>query len=264
MKGPLVHRRGFTLIELLVSIAVLSMLAISLFNILNSTSSIWARSEQQSDAQREVRAAMDLMASDLRGMVRSSDFDYFFYKADGPADRVTIQNYRAAASAGGTLFFFSMRSRGSQDPARTTGELCGIGYYVSYTQDPQMDPRLPARSSYKLYRKLFSSADAATTLTSGSVSFSTAVNPDDIVASNVVNLAITPYWLDASGNLDRTVPADSLRNGPVAIDIEMTAFPATAAQALNSQSAWEGSEPRLQNYYQRNLQKFSTRVFLKR
>lgn len=57
--------RAFTLVELLVSITILTVLVGVLFQVFNATVTGWQRAENRTDAFREARAALALMARDI-------------------------------------------------------------------------------------------------------------------------------------------------------------------------------------------------------
>ena len=57
--------RAFTLLELMVAVTVSLILVGFLFQILSSSLTTWTRSEQRTDAFREARAALQIMARDL-------------------------------------------------------------------------------------------------------------------------------------------------------------------------------------------------------
>lgn len=60
------HRRGFTLVELLVSIVLVAIVAIATFQFMSSISTVFSVQEQVTDAQSNVRFAMDTVTGDAK------------------------------------------------------------------------------------------------------------------------------------------------------------------------------------------------------
>ena len=63
--------RAFSLVELLIAMALMSLIVISLMQVFSSTQRAFRAGVSQSDVMEGGRAAMDLIATDLRGMAAS-------------------------------------------------------------------------------------------------------------------------------------------------------------------------------------------------
>ena len=267
-------RGGFTLVELLVSIVVLTMLTLALFNVLNATTTSWNRTEQRTDSYREARAALDVIARDLQTMVKSADFDFWAWKkASSPEDTtlpagVTVTNYQTPAKSGSAVFLYSLQPRGAQDPdpaKHNFGQLCRIGFYLHYSRD------VSGRDTYKLYRHFKMSSEVGN-LTSA-FSASADPNADEVLARNVVDFLLTPYWTQADGTLTTTEPNPVARAMPAMIEVRLLALSESAAVVLSTRgrSAWEdnsyqGTGSNLtptQRVRSAGGQQFTTRVHLR-
>jgi prepilin-type N-terminal cleavage/methylation domain-containing protein len=69
--------RAFTLIEIMVVMALLSLIVIALMGVFNATQTAFRASVTQTDVLEGGRAAMDLIADDLRGMSPSLGYSNF-------------------------------------------------------------------------------------------------------------------------------------------------------------------------------------------
>ena len=74
--------RGFTLVEVMVVVALLSLIVIALMGVFSSTQRAFRASVTQTDVLEGSRAAMDLMATDLRNMVPSDGVSNYLYLGD--------------------------------------------------------------------------------------------------------------------------------------------------------------------------------------
>ncbi len=70
-------RRGFTLIEILVAIAVLSVLMVLVFSVIEDTSRIWRRSTAKIEAFQDARNAFQLITRTLSQATLNVYYDYF-------------------------------------------------------------------------------------------------------------------------------------------------------------------------------------------
>lgn len=71
------QRSGFTLVELLVSITILSMLAVLLLQMLSSSSDIWRRNRERTEAFKAARVAFERVTSNLSQATLDTYLDYF-------------------------------------------------------------------------------------------------------------------------------------------------------------------------------------------
>jgi prepilin-type N-terminal cleavage/methylation domain-containing protein len=70
-KSPIGNSRAFSLIEVMIVVSLLSLIVLALMAVFNSTQRAFRASVTQSDVLEGSRAAMDLIASDLRGITPS-------------------------------------------------------------------------------------------------------------------------------------------------------------------------------------------------
>jgi type II secretory pathway component PulJ len=64
---------AFTLVEVMVSVTILTGLIFLLFAVVDGTTRVWNQSEQRVDAFREARAALFVIARDLKSAVSAPD-----------------------------------------------------------------------------------------------------------------------------------------------------------------------------------------------
>lgn len=140
--------RSFTLVELMVAGVITSLLLLGMTGIFDQSMKAWRLASRRADAEREVRAALGTIQRDLRGL---------WVETNVPAYRITNRvptlNYvnfprtpELAQSV--AVFFLSTQAQDAQpDAGVNMGDLCGVGYYVSW--DPAANDR---RGGYNLYR----------------------------------------------------------------------------------------------------------------
>ncbi len=71
------RRRGFTLVELLVSITILSLLSMLLLQMLSSSSDIWRKNRERTEAFKSARVAFERVTSKLSQATLDTYLDYF-------------------------------------------------------------------------------------------------------------------------------------------------------------------------------------------
>lgn len=114
---------AFTLVEMLVSIAVVSLLMLTVVGILSSATILTGESRKQIDADNEARAVFDRMTGDFNRMVNRTDVDYIFAKVSGSG---------ATAGANDTFFFYSEApALASTTSTSLQGTVALIGYNIS-------------------------------------------------------------------------------------------------------------------------------------
>jgi len=140
------NRNGFTLIEVMVVVTLLSLIVLALMAVFNSTQAAFRASVTQSDVLESGRAAMDLMASDLKQMSPSCDY------SNTPG--TCAVNFLAAVPAGYTpllqpLVASSQQRTNVQETifilSRQNQTWTGVGYVAANSPSPQGD-------LYSLYR----------------------------------------------------------------------------------------------------------------
>lgn len=170
-------RAAFTLVELLVSMAVVSLLLVSLARILADTQFAWMGAKARTDEFREARAAFDAIASKLSQATLNS---YWGYKLDpsgvpelyqrqselhfvcGPV--TTLLATSAQASGHGVFFQAPIGESSStgatasaaSSPVDLTQTLNGWGWYARYESDLERRPEFltasgtPERKRFRL------------------------------------------------------------------------------------------------------------------
>lgn len=158
LRGDRRRREAFTLIELLVAMTVGILLIVILFQIFGVAATAWQRSENQVDAYREARAALQLMTRDLSAIS--------FQFPTGPASLPTD---------GGIAPNLVLDKYPSPDPARQAGDLnneevyclttvpntglsslCAVGYFCQWLPDVARNGAKAPRA-YALYRQFLGS-----------------------------------------------------------------------------------------------------------
>ena len=259
------------------AVAVLSTLMVLLFGFFDQATQAWQASERKIDAFREARAALYFLRRDLQGMVVDENIPWVMFNdpqgvndAPPPSGYGPIRATAPLAANGDTLFFISRQSLDAQE-AGSLGDLCAIGYYLSYSSNLQAGDSGIPRRSYKLHRYFKSSnaaweqggatatglrpfltalstqraadasggqpATAAAAFLASSQTLFAAANPvsgDEVLARNVVNLFIRAYRSDHT----QIPTAGPLGEKPAFFEISLLALNNDTAAKLASQADW--------------------------
>ena len=94
------HRllRAFTLVEMLVSMVVLALLVVAMMALVDGAAKLWRDNEGRTDACREARAALVVMARDLRNAVASTSADFI---------KFNLRSGAAGTNFGSNVFFLA-------------------------------------------------------------------------------------------------------------------------------------------------------------
>lgn len=239
---------AFSILELLVAVSVLSILLVILLNIVQGATSLWRGSENKVEAYREARAALQVMASDLKNILPTTNADFF---------RTNLTNSP-------NIGFLAALPISSQDTTSSKSDVCTVGYFLAYG-DKSLVAGTSGRQSYNLYRYFVESNETFTNLTANSttaltISFDT--NHFEILARNVVDFQTTYFVTNSSGLTNWTQSAASPM--PQVVEIKVTAVNNERTMrfgARNAQSEWtiftaDTNAPD----YQKNTKTFTTRI----
>ena len=152
---------SFTLVELMAAMTVLSLLMVALVAMFDQAMRGWQSAQRGIDARREVRAALQLIDRDLRGMVVGTNAPYF---TEGAASVNKGQEAR--------IYFMTTLPDVAQGNPEG-GDLCGVGYYLAWTNMPG-----EANSRYVLMRYQMEARTLLNRLTNLGAGISTATRAD--------------------------------------------------------------------------------------
>lgn len=228
MKSSPLSRRGFTLVELMAAMTVLSLLMVALVAMLDQAMRGWQSAQRGMDARREVRTALQLLESDLKGMVVTSGRPAFISLDANNSSQLTF------------LTLLNANAQGTNTP----GDLCAVQYYVSNN----------VQGSYRLIRRLGTSPAVLSNL----VSQSAITSADSLLGASPVTEELAGNVVYFRAELKRWVGDnlagdDSLgnstmwQNKPDLVQLELTAYPQQKAQAFRTVEDWQNTN---------NIQKF--------
>ncbi len=269
------HKRtaAFTIVELLVASAITLGIVVLLGVIFGSITRTASRANQRTDAFRDARAALQMMARDLTGLVRNQR-DASGNPITKPAAYLALDNIYADPASGNQQIFALIAAKNS-----APGDVCAIGYYCRW--DDQGGYNYSLRRFFQDSGATFSNL-AKPTVDSDGKPFSpksaiylpdppTTSPPlkDDLLAAYVWNLQIIAY--DKSGIVISSYPyvcdpkAATNNPLPAAIEISFKAMSAEAARTVISTKAgadvWmnEG-DPAYKRLIAPNVYQFRTRI----
>jgi Prokaryotic N-terminal methylation motif len=130
-------RQSFTLVEMVTAIAILALLLVLLFGMLDSASRLVDSAEKGGDSAIQAKQVLDRIGLDIAGMVNRSDVDQFYYQPG-----INTGNDK--------MFFYSEALGYSSTSATTTNSVSLIGYRIE--NNPNLAPPQPVlqRLSYGL------------------------------------------------------------------------------------------------------------------
>lgn len=250
--------RAFTLLEILVAVAVLSVLLVILLNIVQSATGLWRQSENRAEAYRESRAALQLMAANLKNNLASTNTNFF------RTDLVSSANANEIPS----VAFLATQSLAGQ-PQGNVGDVCAIGFFVGYG-DRSPIAKEKGRQGRNLYRYFLGSNGTFSALTNnGSGLFPDSLEAGaantEILARNVVSCQFRFYSTNTSGGFT-TWSQSPTDPRPDLVEIEITAVNNERANRFGVRGAadeWKdwATETNAPDF-QCNTKTFTTRVRL--
>jgi type II secretory pathway pseudopilin PulG len=231
--------------------AVLSILLVVLLNVVQSAATLWRTTENRMETYREARAALQVMSSDLRNILPSTNFAFF---------RTNLTNTP-------NIGFLATLPLSSQN-ATSLGDVCTVGYFLKYDNKSPV-ATTSGRQSYNLYRYFVESNETFAKLTNASgpaavLEFDSDF-PPEILARNIVSFNATYLVTNGAGNFT-TWTQNATTAMPHIVEITITAVNNERTMrfgARNAQSDWtDFSADTNASDYQKNTKTFIKRIKL--
>jgi GxxExxY protein len=245
---------AFSLLELLVAVSVLSILLVVLLNIVQGATSLWRGSENKVEAYREARAALQVMSSDLKNILPTTNTDFF---------RTNLTSYPSPTN----LTFLAALPISSQDTTSSKSDICAVGYFVAYDNKSPVAGN-NGRQSYNLYRYFVESNETFANLTANPTTALTAsldTNHCEILARNVVSFNATYSVTNASGGFDPWTQSATYPM-PQVVEIKVTAVNNERTMRFGARGAsgeWDTFSANTNAPdYLKNTKTFTTRINL--
>jgi prepilin-type N-terminal cleavage/methylation domain-containing protein len=238
----LAYKRAFTLLEMLVSMVVLALLVIMMTTLVDSATRLWRHSEGKTDACREARAALIVLARDLRNAVAGTNASLI---------RFNLQSGAANSNHGSNVFFLASLPSSAQDP-NSKSDVCEVGYFLALDRTPAS-----TNQTLNLYRYFRDSNQTFSNLAAGTLfaSIATGEAGEELLARNVVGMTIKPVsvasgdWTDFASSSNAPLPA--------IIEITLTAIGQETAKKLENSTNWTDTNSPL---IKRAMQTLTTRI----
>jgi prepilin-type N-terminal cleavage/methylation domain-containing protein len=214
---------AFTLIEMLVSMVVLAVLVIAMMALVESATRLWRANEGRTDACREARAALVIMARDLRNAVAGTNVDFM---------KFNLQSGAAGTNYGSNVFFLASLPPSAQD-TNSKSDVCEVGYFLALDRTPASTNR-----TLNLYRYFRNSNHTFSNLSIPSLftNITTGATGEELLARNVVGMRITPVsatagdWIPFAPSVDAPLPK--------VVEITLLAIGQDAAKKLEDLAGW--------------------------
>jgi len=248
---------AFTLIELMAATTVLSVILLMMVGMQDQMSKAWSNANRRTDATREARAALSLMAADLtcpifRQPTNSSpkdEFAYsltnqglpFFYSSNGTNFGLTITNIQSNSSC---LFFVAPKKITSTN---NSSDLALVGYYVGRTISTNINGFNTTNLNLYRYYVTNPSTNLSAWFATPNVGslFSAIGTNSEILARNVANLQILFYnenapMVNGINYTNTTSKGTNYRANKM--QVSLTLYPEDVAQKFTSLQNWTNSE----------------------
>ena len=242
---------AFSILELLVAVSVLSILLVVLLNIVQRATSLWRGSENKVEAYREARAALQVMSSDLKNILPTTNTDFF---------RTNLTNSP-------NIGFLAALPISSQDTTSSKSDICAVGYFVAYDNKSPVAGN-NGRQSYNLYRYFVESNETFEKLTNNPTTALTAsfdTSHFEILARNVVGFNATYSVKNAAGGFDSWTQ-NATYPMPQVVEIKVTAVNNERTMRFGARAAsgeWDTfSANTTSSDYLKNTKTFTTRIKL--
>jgi type II secretory pathway pseudopilin PulG len=221
---------AFTLIEMLVSMVVLALVIIAMMALVDSATKLWRDNEGRTDACREARAALVVMARDLRNAVAGTNADFI---------KFNLQSGAAGTNYGGNVFFLASLPPSAQD-TNSKSDVCEVGYFLALDRTPASTNR-----TLNLYRYFRNSNTTFSNLANANLfaNIATGATGEELLARNVVGMRITPVSANANEWTDFAPSSNAPL--PVLIEITLTAIGQEAAKKLEDSAGWTDTNSRV-------------------
>jgi prepilin-type N-terminal cleavage/methylation domain-containing protein len=179
---------GFTLIELLVSVTVLALLVVMLMGLVDSATKLWRENENHIESYREARAALNLIASDLRSMHVSTNSNYFYFEP-------------TTSTNDGVIAFLTSLPISAQHSTNKS-DLCSVGYFLAKGRISDIGTNA-TNETWNLYRYFLQSNDTFAKLKDDPsnlwpLPFTPNEADTEIVARNIRSFQVKAYTQTAN------------------------------------------------------------------
>lgn len=256
---------AFSLLELLAAMAVLSLLSVVLFQMVDGATRLWRDKEKRVESYREARAALGFISREIgsalvlphaTGTIAGTPV---YTSTNGlPAFVLTSASNAIGANADFTptdpaqaLFFLAALPASARGATPDDGDICAVGYYLAYTADSS-GIGATARSR-KLYRHFRGSADTLNAVraalrpvsvpgafVTGGL-FRPSASSDEPLARNIADFRVTAMTEKPDGSLQPAAGEWDRQIWPPAVEIRITALNSAAAARLSTESDWDNT-----------------------
>ncbi len=218
MNAANVKLPGFTLIELLSSMVIGSMILLAAAVVLGSSGESYERVSGGVSAEREGRAVIQVLTSDLSSAVFHKDGVLEESSGAWPADRIG---------------FLSLQPEQAQTEERRIGDLCAVSYYIK-------ELSIGGKTERCLMRGFRESKETFEALGGGQVAtlFTGRPDVDEPVAFGVVSFEARPKSRDTAGRWVDWVANDV--RAPEALEVRLVIARRSLAGRLKSAADWNG------------------------
>ena len=243
---------AFSLLELLVAIAVLCILLVILLDIVQGATNLWRTSENKVEAYREGRAALQVISSDLRHALASTNTNFF---------RRDISSYPNSTN----VAFLATLPLSSQE-TNSLSDVCTVGYFLAYDNKSPVSG-ITGRQSYNLYRYFVESNETFAKLSDSSgpadvLDFDPSRQPE-ILARNVVGFKATYFITNGPGSFT-TWTQSAATPMPDIVEIQLTAVNNERTMRFGARGAsgeWDAFSGNTNSPdYLKNTKTFTTRI----
>jgi prepilin-type N-terminal cleavage/methylation domain-containing protein len=217
MNSPTLLQRGFSLIELMFSMAIGSIILILAAMMLGTSSNGYERINCRIASDREARAAINQLSSDLASAV--------FYPCE-------MNRKSVAAWPVDSLGFLSLKPKNAQTETGHIGDLCAVYYYIH-------DLTYGGKTVRCLMRGFHESYDTFEAMRDGDTAslFGPQFHLDEPIAFGVVSFTASPKQRNKVGKWIDWVVDDLV--GPASFEIKIVIARRNLSAKLKDPTDWD-------------------------